>query len=426
LLLVAVLAGSSILLTIAPAQLFLGWLFLAPLLQESASKTHLGHVLSIALYTAPPLALLIKWLTSREPSPRREWFDLLPAAYVLVVLVSLATMATKELRPSTIHLLYQNVMLGVLVYYLVAFWRGALPPMMRIVQVLLLAAALQALMAVIDGATGWNLWHDTSWSGADPRAIATLGNPAVTGAFIGIGMVVALGVLCWQGPATLRVLAWVMLVVAIPGLYATKTRGPILATAIAAALCVLLSRRTRLLGVGVAAAAALALVAFWPQIQSSSTYRNRFHNTQNVDARIVLQNVSITLAEKRPIFGWGYNSFDRVKFKVPVNSTSIPAAQALQSTSHDTFLTILVEYGGVGLVLFLLPWLPIVRRGIGRIRARSPDRWFLVGAVASIAVLAIDGATLDYRFFSFAPMLGWLFLGLLRRQTAEPLRTRTQ
>jgi O-antigen ligase len=418
---VAVLAGASILLTIAPAQVFLGWLFLAPLLQESATATRLGHALSLALYTAPPLALLLKWLTSRERSLRREWFDLLPAAYVLLVLASLAITASSELRPSTVRSLYQDLLLGVLVYYLVAFWRGRLPSLVRIAQVVLLAAALQAAMALVEWGTGWNLWHDTTWQGADTRAIATLSNPAVTGAFIGIGIVFALAVLCWQGPLTLRRLAVAMLVVGVPGLYATKTRGPMLATLIAGALCLLLSARSRLPGIGIVALVSLLLVVFWPQIETSSTFRNRFDNRQNVDARIVLQNVSIRLAEKKPIFGWGYDSFDRVKFDVPVASRGIPLTQALQSTSHDTYLTILVEYGLVGLVLFVLPWIPILARGVSWARARSPDRWLVVAAIASILVLAVDGATLDYRFFSFAPMLAWLFLALVRRQTSREL-----
>jgi O-antigen ligase len=418
LVLVAVLAGSSILLTIAPGQLLLAWLFLAPLLQESASASHLGHILSLALYTAPPLALLVRWLASREASPRREWFDLLPVAYILFLLASLAITATNELRPSTLHALYQNVMLGPLVYYLVAFWRGRLPPLPRIAQVVLLAAALQAAMAMVEWATGWNLWHDTSWQGTDTRAIATLSNPAVTGAFIGVGIVLALAVLCWDGPATLQRLSVVMLVVGFPGLYATKTRGPMLATLVAVALCLLLSGRSRLVGLGVVAVVALALVVFWPAIRSSSTFRNRFDNRQNVEARVVLQNVSVRLAEKKPILGWGYDSFDRVKFDVPVASHGIPLAQALQSTSHDTYLTMLVEFGLVGLALFLLPWLPIAVRGIRWARARAPDRWIVVGALGSILVLGIDGATLDFRFFSFAPMLAWLFLGIVRRETS--------
>jgi len=423
LLAVVVLAGASVLLSVAPEQLFLVWLFVAPLLQESAGKTHAGHALSIALYAVPPVALLVKLVTSRGPHPRREWFDLLPAAYVLLLLVSLALTASKELKPSTLHLLYQNVGIGVLVYYLVAFWRGRLSSIVRIAQVILGAAALQALMVVVEWPTGWNLWHDTSWQVAgDARSIGTLANPAVTGAFIGVGIVVALAVLCWQGPVTLRRLAIVMLVVGVPGLYATKTRGPILATAVAAALCLLLSARSRVVGLAVIALVALLLGVFWPQIKASSTYRSRFDETQNVQARLVLQDVSLRLAEKKPVFGWGYDSFDRVKYKVPVRSSGIPVSQALQSTSHDTYLTILVEFGAVGLVLFVLTWAPLLTRGIMRVRARAPDSWFVVAALASFVVVAVNAATLDYRFFSFAPMLLWLFLGLLRRQTAAGLR----
>ena len=98
LLAVLVLAGASILLTISAEQLFLGWLFLAPLLQESAGATHLGHALALALYTAPPLALLVKRLTNGGPQPRREWFDLLPAAAVRSV--SIGERGRKEKAPS--------------------------------------------------------------------------------------------------------------------------------------------------------------------------------------------------------------------------------------------------------------------------------------------------------------------------------------
>jgi O-Antigen ligase len=420
LLAVLVLAGASILLALETEHLFLGWLFLAPLFQESASNNRLGHLIALGVYTAPPLLFGVKALATRGPRPRRRWFDFLPAIYVGFLLVSLVTTASSELTSGTVGTLrtfYQNVAIGVIVYYVVAFWRGRPLPTVRITGLVLAAAAIQAAMASIEWQTGWNLWHNTNWVlPGDVRAIATLGNPAVTGAFIGVGMVVALAVLAWHGPLTLRRLAIVMLVVGVPGLYATKTRGPILATVVVSALCLLLSSRSRLLGIGLSTLVALTLFALWPQIKASQVYQNRFSEQQNVQARLLLQTVSIRLAEKRPIFGWGYNSFDRVKFTVPVASNSIPLEQALQSTSHSTLLTILVEFGLVGLALFALPWVSILWRAFRRARAPSERQWFLVAATASILVIAIDGATLDYRYFSFIPMVAWLFLGLVRRE----------
>jgi O-antigen ligase len=134
----------------------------------------------------------------------------------------------------------------------------------------------------------------------------------------------------------------------------------------------------------------------------------------------VLQDVSIKLIERKPLLGWGYDSFDRVKYNVSVPSPQLPLSQALQSTSHDTYLTILVEYGALGFAIFVLPWIAIFLRGLSKVRKPAPDRWFLAAMLASIVLLAVNAATLDYRFFSFVPMLGWLSLALVRRRLAEP------
>lgn len=426
LVLVLTLAGAAVLLSVDTVQLFLGWLFVAPIFQESASNSHVGHALALALYTAPPLALLVKHLAGEGNRPRAVWFDFFPALYFVYLAASLAATGSAEFSAngtvSTLRTLYQDVAIGIIIYYVVAFWRGPGPSLIAIARILLLIAGLQAAMAIIEAPTHWNLWHDTSWQhGGDNRSIATLGNPGVTGAVIGVGIVVALAVLCWRGPFELRRLAIVMLLFGFPALYATKTRGPIIATLIAALLIVFFSSRSRLVGAGAIAVVALVLVMFWPRIQTSSVYQARITQKQNIQARFVLQEVSIKLIERKPLLGWGYDSFDRVKYDVSVPSPQLPLSQALQSTSHDTYLTVLVEYGVVGFVIFVLPWVAIFLRGVGRIRRVEPDRWFVIAMLGSIIVLAINAADLDYRFFSFVPMLGWLFLALVRRRIAEPV-----
>jgi O-antigen ligase len=424
LLLPAILAGTTIMLVLDQRHLFLGWLFLAPLLQESASNSRAGHLLALGLYTAPPLILLVKHLAMRGARPRAEWVDVLPGAFALLLLASLVLTAWSAMRSQTsgeLRTYYQNVALGPLVYYLVGFWRGPLA-VASIVKVLLAATFLQSAMAIVEWRTGWNLWHDLTWARAgDVRAISTLGNPAITGAFVGVGVVLALGVLIWNGPWQLRTYAVWNLILALPALYATKTRGPMLATAITVTLVLLASNRTRLLGITGGILVGLLLYAYWPVIQNSGFYRSRLAEKQNVQARVVLQDVSIKLAEKRPLLGWGYASFDRAKFHVSVSSPTLPLDQALKSTSHDTYLTILVEYGGIGLALFLVPLALILLRGIRQARAPSAsDRWLVVGLIAAIGVILINGATLDYTLYSFITVLAWLLLGLLRRTTAAP------
>jgi O-antigen ligase len=418
------LAGAAIMLSLDRVQLFMGWLFVAPIFQESASNSHIGHTLQLALYSAPPAVLLVKHLAAQGSSPQAEWFDFFPALYLVYALISLAVTDSTEFRTAgtvgTLRTWYQTVAIGIIVYYVVAFWRGQGPSLVATARLLLLIAVLQSAMAIVEAPTHWNLWHDTSWQrpGGD-RSIATLGNPAITGAVIGIGIVVGLSVLCWRGPFELRRLAIAMLLLGFPALYETKTRGPILATLVAALLVVLFSARSRLVGAGAIATVALLLLVFWPQIRSSSVYQSRITEKQNVEARLVLQKVSLKLLERKPLLGWGYNSFDRVKYNVTVPSPQLPLSQALQSTSHDTYLTILVEYGAIGFAIFAVPWIAILWRGVGHIRRFSTHRWFAAAMLGSIFLLAINAATLDYRFFSFVPMLGWLLLALLRRRLAE-------
>ena len=76
-----VVAGAAVILAIATDHLVLGWLLLAPLLQESAGKSRVGHLLSLGLYTAPPLAFAVKAIATRGRRPAgsgsmRSWGSL--------------------------------------------------------------------------------------------------------------------------------------------------------------------------------------------------------------------------------------------------------------------------------------------------------------------------------------------------------------
>jgi O-antigen ligase len=99
---------------------------------------------------------------------------------------------------------------------------------------------------------------------------------------------------------------------------------------------------------------------------------------------------------------------------------NLSRSDVASSTSHNTFLTILVEYGSIGLALFVLPWLAISWRAL-RDALRSPEvRWVLLGAVAALGVYAFAASSIDFRFFSFVPVVPWLLLGILRRLHRTP------
>jgi O-antigen ligase len=416
LLAVLMLSGVVILLSFRAEALLISWLALAPFLQGFGSHPGL-HPLSLALYLVPPLVFLLWTLTSPTRAAtlgvaRSLGFaDALPAAYFLFILGSISL--TGQVSVASLRSAYQTIGIGIILYYFVAFGPVKSLAPRRVAKLLLVLAALEAVMSIIDGVVGWNLWHDTSWQ--HERAVATLNDPAALGTFIGMGFALAVGVLVWRGPRELRPLAVAMVAVGLPGLFFTYTRGPIVGTVVAVSLILLSRAGSRLLAVCGLALIIVTLSLTWGRLTSSDVYHRRIAQAHTVDIRVELERQSLKLAEERPLFGWGFGSFDRVLRSSNFNSGDISHEEVIANTSHNTFLTILVEYGSIGLSLFVVPWLVIGGRALAAARRFADMRWLLLGCVAALVVYAFAAGAIDFRFFSFVPAVPWLLLGLLRR-----------
>jgi putative inorganic carbon (hco3(-)) transporter len=424
------LAGLAVLLSPPPAVVFLGWLALAPIFADAAQASALGRAGVWGLYIAP--AVLLGAITiARARAAAISFVDLLPAAYVAYVLGSIAVTSTAlQANPlGTSKFVFLTVVLGPLFYYFLTIGPGAALPREKVLLILIAGAACQGVLALVELTTHQNLWGYTAWRESQAttggaRVVSTLANPGVLGMFLGVGIVLAVAVLTWGGPRSLRRLSLLTLIVGVPGLLATLTRGPILATAVAAVLVLVLGHK-RLLGVAVIASTVIVLFALWPSIRATTLYQKRGAETTNVHLRSRLQDWSIQLAAQKPVFGWGYGSFDRVK-----NTSGLTAAGGvsirllLETTSHNSYLTILVETGVIGLLLYALPFLTLAGLAVARVRARTPESWVIVGTLASLFVVALSGVTLDLRFFSFAQVLPWILLAILRgATTTAPIPT---
>jgi O-antigen ligase len=419
------LAGVVVLASVPVPVLFLGWLFLAPLFQASADVTSLGRTLTWGLYIAPALLLIVLTVLRREHGVAASPVDWLPGAYVAYVIASIGlTTDTLQSDPTgSAKAILTVVALGPIAYYFLVFGPGARIGTRPILATVMTAGLLQGLFAMLEYATGWNLWNFTGWQRAagGGRVVATLANPGVLGAFLGVAIVVAVTALIWRGPRRIRTLAWVTIAVCTPGLLATLTRGPILATA-AVVVALLVLGRARVLGLGVLAVSALAIVFLLPSLQNTETYKERVAQKATVELRVAIQDVSLQLAAEKPVFGWGYGSFDRVKQASQITIEGIPIRSVLEATSHDSYLTKLVELGSLGFGLFMAPFAVL---GYRALRRPSPplDRWLVVAAVASLVVMGVTAGTLDFRFFSFAQMLPFVFLAILRRESSTPKTT---
>jgi O-antigen ligase len=402
-------------LSLEPEHLFIGWLALAPFFQESARATSIGHDMNLA-YKAVPL-LLMGSLAVKRGRQRLTPTDVLPAVYLVYVLLSGTLISSVTPHITSI---YQTTAIGIFVYWFIVFGQATSRLIERVARVLIGSAIVVSVMTIVEHVTNWNLWHDNAWHQAtDNRAVATLANPAVLGTFLGIGIAFALAILAWDGPRSLRTPSIILLVVAFPALFFTLTRGPMVAVALVVLFLVFTGWRAAWPGFMVLLIVTAFLVASWGRISSSPVYRSRFMNQANPVQRIALQDVSIKLAEQKPLLGWGFGSFDQAKRDLGVTGSDPTLATVANATSHDTFLTTLVELGPPGLLLFLATWIVVAWRSVKRVRYAGADRWLFAAALGALGVYVVSAGTLDMRFFSFVPMLAWLAAGLARRRLSD-------
>jgi O-antigen ligase/polysaccharide polymerase Wzy-like membrane protein len=432
------LAGLVLLLLVAGAlsaradAIFAGWMVLAPFLQNPYNPATPRALIAV-LYLVPPL-LFVVWSFSsarseESPRPRFSWFDALPLAFVLLALGSILS---QQLPITTFNshgvwgqyvsrgylgkILYTNIAIGVICYYFCAFGARRRGFERRVVNALLVTSAIVAFVALLERFSGTSLGGFLAKrESKDGRVVGTFLDANALGGFLGVALVIAVAVLVWRGPETLRWPSIVLLVVGVPALAFTLTRAALLAVVAVVILMASLHARARWTALGAVVLALVIGIASWSNIKATRVYQERLSNHSNVASRQLLTAWSIDLAQLKPITGWGYGSFDRVKNTVPLPSAGIPREYAADDTSHNTFLTVLVELGSVGLGLLLVPWLIIAyqasRLGIN-VAAR---RWFVIAWVATLLVYVINASFSDFRFFSFVAALPWIALGMLRR-----------
>jgi hypothetical protein len=415
---VATLAVAAVAVSLKPEHLFLFWLGAAPFLQDVGTG-RLQHLIRIALFSAPPL-LFLAWTFLQRRGVRGSFIDLLPAVWVAYVVGSVLIAGVGVSATQV----FAVVVTGVIVYYFCAFCSLGEGIEHRIVRILLVSTVIVCLVVEIGKLVGHGYGYVADNSADVQRAAGPLGSPDVLGTVVGVGVILALAVLVWDGPPSLRRLAYISLLVDLPALFLTLTRGPLIAVGAVGLLIVMSRARTRWPGVLAGIVVAVVAAGLWSSVTSTALYKNRFSDQTNVEERVILDRWSLELAGRRPVLGWGYGSFDEVKnsANLSTGNSSITYAQAIKYTSHNTYLTILVELGGIGLALLLLPWIVTAGSSFRLARARPPDAWLAVALLGALGVWIINAGTFDMRFFSIAWVLPWVAVGVLRRRMLDAVR----
>jgi O-antigen ligase len=169
----------------------------------------------------------------------------------------------------------------------------------------------------------------------------------------------------------------------------------------------------RLISIGVVVMIVLGAGPLSNQMAAAS---GRIGQQQQIDDRVVVSDAMVQMTQIKPVFGWGYGTLNQnlQQYYQRVGDAAIAKGFV---TSHNTYLTILVELGLVGFLLYLFPtvwWLVLTVRVWQRMpRAGLWSRSLL--AVLWLATLSsfIVSNFMDMRFFPIGLTLWWMALGLI-------------
>ena len=149
----------------------------------------------------------------------------------------------------------------------------------------------------------------------------------------------------------------------------------------------------------------------------------RLMMTWTIRDRIVLDAAGWKMFLEKPLFGWGFGTYDRYAhgFVTPVGPFAATDWDKNDAASHSTHLSILAETGAIGYGLFIFPAASLATTMCRRRKTLSHDR-VLVGLWAMMAFLGVVGLLIDLRYVPLSLTLGGIVLGLIavRLEADEP------
>lgn len=156
---------------------------------------------------------------------------------------------------------------------------------------------------------------------------------------------------------------------------------------------------------------------------------DRLFNQDTAEDRVILANAGKSMFYARPVFGWGYASYDLYdwKFMESVGNIAPTQWQIKTGTSHNTFLTVLAEMGAVGFFLLYFPvawWLGLTIKALPRLPKEGfwSQRLLLVMWLP-IGVYLLISQGIDMRFFYYCATLFWINLGFVANMVQTCLQS---
>ncbi len=250
------------------------------------------------------------------------------------------------------------------------------------------------------------------------RAVGIFNQPVVNGLVMVVGFVTGILLVHERSLSRfLRVIAALVALLCVPGIYLTHTRVVWLALVVSLVMCAVLARGRRTGFVVTIVVIVVFVGANWTTFTSSDRAAGGVASSSEVDDRLNTAATSFAAIEKEPLFGWGISRFYQVNtYHHEKWDESIDFRRGYAISSHENELGIATELGLFGLALWLVVLALVGYQLVAAVRRLWPIKG-LAGRVLGLLGLTtfgtylVSGLTVDLRFFDFASLVVFLSVG---------------
>lgn len=373
------------------------WLFVVPLFSITPDARE-RMIYWMAHRALPPLTLIIMLLAARfrmstHKFPKLGWPEVMMGVYVVFGLFSIFLL--NDNPQATFYLFYDRVVSPMCLYLLIRLWSPSEEDLKRLAPVMLFLLLFQLMVGLV----AWyrpgllpSAWVKEEF-GRTTGTLSSYGAYAATMLFSGLFLLQsALN----QKLGLLRNIYFLSFILAGFGVFMSFSRGAWAAGVLVMAGLFLIDQK-RIIQIALIAVPLLSFLAAGPLASQLSWANERLYSERSEQSaliRLPVFQASVRMFTAKPLFGWGYENFNRydTQFYSAIDGVAV---EVKDLSSHNFFLTLLAEQGLVGTLLFLFPLFWWLGRSVRVLPKRPAEgiwgrKWLILSWLFLFAYIVIN------------------------------------
>ena len=242
------------------------------------------------------------------------------------------------------------------------------------------------------------------------RAAGVIGSPPVFGGLMGVAMLSSLCFFVHAERKRLKLLAGGFALLFAYAVVVTFTRSVWISVLFALMIAQFYFRGLWKLTMPLAVVGCLVVAVKWSGLQDNELVQDRLLDDQNVTGRVDRFVWSWMQFLERPILGRGPGALDEAMSKeFTVDGFA---------TSHNTYMTMLVDKGALVFGLFwaiVLTWLTKAKSAIRLLGRDHFERSAVVAMVGFLTIRLLSGMSTELRYFPYYTVLFWVAGAVIER-----------